>query len=104
MQCRSECEKHVSIWEKCIDEKEGNAEAKEAFANLRRQVVCYLECFLYPSSCPPSAFPDVCLCLKPNQHSRPRLPVLRYLIKWGRQVTKQFLGIEGYMSESEPTT
>ena len=45
-QCRSECEKYVSIWETCIDEKDGNAEAKEAFANLRRQFVCYFKRFL----------------------------------------------------------
>ncbi len=45
MQCRSECEKHVRVWEQCINEVGTNAEAKEALNTIRQQAVCYCERF-----------------------------------------------------------
>jgi hypothetical protein len=44
MQCRSECEKHVDIWKRCVDEIEieQTAEERARFNTIRQQTVCYL--------------------------------------------------------------
>jgi hypothetical protein len=39
VQCRSECEKHISIWERCIHEAGTNVETEKALSSARQDVV-----------------------------------------------------------------
>jgi hypothetical protein len=68
MQCRSECENYVLIWERCIHEAGTNVETKEALANMRQDVVCY--CYIRRLNAGFPFFLKLCQSTDPSKSRR----------------------------------